>query len=133
MSKFKGITGALRQAGIDAGLAKRFHIRGMKGGPCTGGAIYNDSGVTGKRRIKWLGLRSRMTKAELASYEKALVPLLAEQKLKLRQPVEFHYDLWGGRPDGVVVYAEPREPTPDEFLNDLKAQAAKAGYRLVPL
>ena len=117
-NEFKGMSGCLRQAVVDAGLQKRFNV--------DHGKLYNDKQGLTKRRFKWCeSLRSDLTEKEEEKYLAALDKRLLSYNLKRTQE-SITYDSYFG--DDITIWCDINETGQ---IEDLRQKADKLGYKLV--
>ena len=116
--KYRGMSGCLRQAAVDAGVEKKFNL-----GPGNS-MLYNDKQGDGSRRFNWQnGQKTRMTKPETKKYLAALDKLLEQHNLKVSKS-DLNHDR------NPMIWCKINE---DGQIAALKEKAASYGYRLVKM
>jgi len=113
---FKGMSGCLRQAAVDANLTKKIAVNKT--------TIYNDKQPNGSRRFHWEGCMSKndICESDLEDFRLALIPLFKEHGLSIDKIDR------GWR--SIYVWVLPSQ---EVKIEDVRSAAKKLGYRLVKI
>ena len=116
-SGYRGLSGCLRQAAVDANLTGKLNV--------DGGRIYNDKQGEHKRSLKWQAVvHNNLTSKDKERFLTELDKLLPAHNLKRTQ--EWFGD--AGFFNDIHIWCDINE---DGQVEELRKKAAKLGYKLV--
>jgi len=114
---FRGMSGCLRQAVLDAGLEKKIEVYDN--------TIYNDKYPNNERRFKWTrSVQKNVSKKEQKKYKKIVTELLAEHDLIVTEVSIWTYT------GEITIYAKMGV---DTKVENMRVKARELGYKLVKI